>query len=154
MTSSDEIVETEITLQTKRLTINIDEVTDKIIENLIGIKGRSKSSVVYQLVKDWIDDNGKLILENWDIDFSIIRRQVLTKYEAPIKEKIVSEEDLEIIRELAELFKTIESIDAEELAQLLKIEENRLKNLILKNRLELQKAGLKLTYKDGKFFPS
>lgn len=153
MSPNTEIINQEIDLETKRITVNIDEVTDRIIENLIGVKGKSKSSVIYQIIRDWIDDNSETILNNWDIDFAIIRRQVLSKYKkVPIKKEL-SEAEINIINQLTELFKTIRSIGADELAEELKIETKYLRNIIFTNRMELENSGLKLAYEDGKFFP-
>jgi hypothetical protein len=153
MSPDTELISQEIDLETKRITVNVDEVTDRIIENLIGVKGKSKSSVVYQIIRDWIDNNSESVLNNWDIDFAIIRRQVLSKYKKAPTEKILSETEINIISQLTELFKTIRSIGSDELAEELKVDTKTLRNIIFNNRVELENAGLKLAYEDGKFFP-
>ena len=153
MSPDTELLPQEIDLETKRITVNLDKVTDRIIENLIGVKGKSKSSVVYQIIRDWIDDNSESVLNNWDIDFAIIRRQVLSKYKKAPTKKELSETEINIIEQLVELFKTIRSIGADELAGELKIETKYLRNIIFTNRVQLENAGLKLAYEDGKFFP-
>ncbi|MFX1477569.1 MAG: hypothetical protein ACFFCI_05525 [Promethearchaeota archaeon] len=153
MTPSDDIISQEIDLETKRITVNIDEVTDKIIENLIGVKGRSKSSVIYQIVRDWIDNNSETILNNWGINFAAIRRQVISKYKEIPAKKELTEQETNIIGRLTELFMTIKSISSEELAEELEIDAKTLRNIIFNNSQELETAGLKLAYEDGKFFP-
>lgn len=153
MSPDTEIITQEIDLETKRITVSIDEVTDSIIENLIGVKGKSKSSVIYQIIRDWIDDNSESVLNSWDIDFAIIRRQVLSKYKKVMIKKELSETEINIINQLTELFKTIKSISADELAEELNIDTKTLRNIIFTNRVELEAAGLKLAYEDGKFFP-
>lgn len=136
----------EFDLESKRITVNVDEVTDKIIENLIGVKGKSKSSVIYQIVKDWIDQNSENMLNNWGINFSNVRQQILSKY------KIVPEAEM-VINQLVKYFDTIKSITADELAAELNLEIKQLRNFIFSNNKKLKDAGLKLVYEDGKFFP-
>ncbi|KKN52279.1 hypothetical protein LCGC14_0614420 [marine sediment metagenome] len=154
MTPNTEIINQEIDLESKRITVSVDEVTEKIIENLIGVKGRSKSSVIYQIIRDWIEDNSELIRNNWGINFAAIRRQVISKYkEVPVKKEL-TESESHVIRRLAELFKTIKSISADELAEELDIDAKTLRKIIFTNTQELETAGLKLAYEDGKFFPT
>ena len=154
MTPNTEIINQEIDLESKRITVSVDEVTDKIIQNLIGVKGRSKSSVIYQIIRDWIEDNSDLILNNWGINFAAIRRQIISKYkELPIKIEL-TEKESHVIGRLAELFKTIKSISAKELAEELDIDAKALRKIIFTHTRELETAGLKLAYEDGKFFPT
>jgi len=154
MTPNTEIINQEIDLESKRITVSVDEVTDKIIQNLIGVKGRSKSSVIYQIIRDWIENNSESILNNWGINFSAIRRQIISKYkEVSAKIELTEKENL-IIRRLSELFKTIKSISAVELAEDLDIDAKTLRKIIFTYTQELETAGLKLSYEDGKFFPS
>jgi hypothetical protein len=127
----------EFDLESKRITVNVDEVTDKIIENLIGVKGKSKSSVIYQIVKDWIDQNSENMLNNWGVNFSILRQQILSKY------KIVPDEEI-VIDQLVKYFETIKSISADELAAELNLEVKQLRNFIFSNNEKLKDAGLKL----------
>ncbi|MHA1194172.1 MAG: hypothetical protein ACTSP9_18110 [Promethearchaeota archaeon] len=136
----------EFDLESKRITVNVDEVTDKIIENLIGVKGKSKSSVIYQIVKDWIDQNSENMLSNWGVNFSILRQQILSKY------KKVPEEGM-LINQLVNYFETIKSITADELAAELNLEVKQLRNFIFSNSKRLKDAGLKLVYENGKFSP-
>ena len=153
MTSMTDSSENDLSLQTIRRTVSIDEVTDKIIENLIGVKGKSKSAVIFQIIKDWIDDYSEVMRKNWDINFGSIRRQVMLKYQGEPEKGTLSEEAKTILRKLPEMFKTIESIEAIEVAELLDIDVKKLRNIILMNSRELQAMGLKLSYNDGKFIP-
>jgi transcription initiation factor IIE alpha subunit len=141
----------EIDLESKRITISVDEVTDQIIEALIGVKGKSKSSVIYQIIRDWIDDNTEKIQSNWGINFAAIRMQILSRYRKEVKE--VSPEEANLILRIIELFHTVKSINAEELAEELNIDIKKLRNIIFNNRIEFENKGLKLLYEDGKFFP-
>lgn len=154
MTSDTEIINQEIDLESIRRTTSIDEVTDKIIGNLIGVKGRSKSAVIYQIIRDWIDANSEQILSNWGINFATIRRQVISKYKEVPAKKELSESERNLLNRLIELFKTVKSISAEELAEEVDMDTKTLRNLIFNNRVKLEGAGLKLAYEDGKFFPT
>jgi hypothetical protein len=153
MSPETEVITQEIDLESKRITVSMDEVTDRIIENLIGVKGKSKSSVIYQIIRDWINDNSEAVLNNWGINFAAIRRQIISKYKEIPTKKELSDEEVSIINQLTELFKTIKSINADELAEELGIETKKLRNIIFTNRIDLEAAGLKLAYEDGKFFP-
>ena len=141
----------DLKLETKRITVNIDEVTDKIIENLIGVKGKSKSAVIYQLIQDWIRENSDRISKNWHIDFASIRRQVITKYQ---EEENPDDEEQELIEKLVRLFDTIKSISAKELAEDLNTDVKTLKSIIYSYPTRLRKLGLKLVYEDGKYYKS
>lgn len=143
MTPANNTAESELNLETKRITVSMDEVTEKIIDNLIGVKGKSKSNVVYEIIKDWIDQNAEKILKNWGVNFADIRKQVMASYKR---------EDQELIEYIAELFQTIKTIQAEELASVLDMDEKELMTFIFKNRVALEKVGLSLQYEEGKFF--
>jgi len=148
MTSEIDSNSQDFKLETKRITVNLDEVTERIVENLIGVKGKSKSAVIYQLIRDWIRENSDRVLQNWGIDFAAIRRQVVTQY---YKEETPSEKELEIIKNLVRWFETIQSISASELAGDLEIDVKTLKSIIFAYPNQLRKLGLKLVYEDGKY---
>ena len=57
--------------------------------------------------------------------------------------------DKEIINQLPELFETISSIKAIELAEILEINQKTLQRVIFGHRNTLLKLGLNLKYEDG-----
>lgn len=137
--------------QNKRITVNLDEIDFKIVETLEGVIGNSKSSVVYQMVKEWINQNAEHIMRTWDIDLVGIRRQVIAEMKGlSLKTDDMQELEKEIINQLPELFETIINIKPEELASILEINAHMLKKVILMKRKELLKLGLDLKYEDGK----
>ncbi len=151
MTTEVDADSQDFKLETKRITVNIDEVTDKIIENLIGVKGKSKSAVIYQLIQDWIRENSDKMSKDWNIDFSSIRRRVITKYQ---KVEAPTEEENEIIERLVQLFETIKSIRADELAEDLNIDIKTLKSIIYSYPTRFRKLGLRIVYEDEKYYKS
>ncbi|MHA1327590.1 MAG: hypothetical protein ACTSRH_09735 [Promethearchaeota archaeon] len=133
----------------KRVTVNLELIDYKIIEALEGVIANSKSAVIYQMIKEWINQNSERIMKTWDIDLAGIRRQVLAETKGlPIKEEL-KELDKEIINQLPRLFETIKSIRVEELAEILEINQKTLKKIIFGYRDELLKRDLDLKYENG-----
>jgi len=139
----------ELTIPKERVTINIDKIDLEIVNSLIGVIGNSKSSVIYQMVKEWITQNSDKLMSMWEIDLAGIRRQVIAKQKGIKIEKELEALEIEIIKQLPDLFSNIESINTEELAEFLRINQRTLKKIIFTQKEELKKVGLKLVYKDG-----
>jgi len=133
----------------KRITVNLDDIDFKIIESLEGVIARKKASVITQMIKEWINQNSERIMKTWDIDLAGIRRQVLAETKGlSIKEEL-QDLDKEVIKQLPELFETINSINVSELAEIIDINQRTLQRIIFGHRKELLKLGLNLIYKDG-----
>ena len=79
---------------------------------------------------------------------------MISKYKEVPAKKELSESEMALLNRLTELFKTVKSISAEELAEEVDVDTKMLRNLIFNNRVKLEGAGLKLAYEDGKFFPT
>lgn len=133
----------------KRITVNLEPIDYKIIDALDGVIANSKAAVIYQMIKEWINQNSERIMKTWDIDLAGIRRQVLAETKGlPIKEEL-GRLDKEIINQLPNLFETIKSIKVEELAEILEINQQTLKKVVFGYRKELLKLGLDLVYENG-----
>lgn len=133
----------------KRITVNLENIDYKIIDALEGVIANSKSAVIYQMIKEWINQNSERIMKTWEIDLAGIRRQVLAETKGlSIKEEL-KELDKEIISELPKLFETISSIKAKDLAEILDVNQKTLQRVIFGNRKELLKLELDLIYEDG-----
>jgi len=133
----------------KRITVNLEKIDFKIIDALEGVIANSKAGVIYQMIKEWIDQNSERIMKTWDIDLAGIRRQDLAEVKGlPIKEQL-EDLDKEIINQLPSLFETITSIEVEELAEILEINQRTLKKVIFGYREELLKKNLDLRYENG-----
>jgi hypothetical protein len=136
--------------QDKRITVNLDQIDYKIVETLEGVIGNSKSSVIYQMVKEWINQNSERIMKTWDIDLVGIRRQVISELKGLSIQEEMKDLEKDIIKQLPALFETINNIEPEELASILEINAQTLKKVILMHRKELLDLGLNLKYEDGK----
>ena len=133
----------------KRITVNLESIDYKIIDALEGVIANSKAAVIYQMIKEWINQNSERIMKTWEIDLAGIRRQVLAETKGlSIKEEL-KELDKEIIQQLPVLFETISSINAKELAEILEVNQKTLQKVIFGNRKELLKLDLNLAYEDG-----
>jgi len=133
----------------KRITVNIEDIDFKIIEALEGVIARKKASVINQMIKEWINQNSDRIMKTWDIDLAGIRRQVLAETKGlSIKEEL-QDLDKEVIKQLPDLFETINSINVSELASIIDINQRTLQRVIFGHRKALLELGLNLIYKDG-----
>lgn len=133
----------------KRITVNLDDIDFKIIEALEGVIARKKASVITQMIKEWINQNSEHIMKTWDIDLSGIRKQVLAETKGLSIKEDLQDLDKEVIKQLPELFETINSINVRELSEIIDINQRTLQRIIFGHRKELLKSGLNLIYKDG-----
>lgn len=133
----------------KRITVNLENIDYKIIDALEGVIANSKAAVIYQMIKEWINQNSERIMKIWEIDLAGIRRQVLAETKGlSIKEEL-KDLDREIIKQLPMLFETISSINSKDLAEILEVNQKTLQRVIFGYRKELLKLGLNLIYEDG-----
>ena len=133
----------------KRITVNLENIDYKIIDALEGVIANSKAAVIYQMIKEWINQNSERIMNTWEIDLAGIRRQVLAETKGlSIKEEL-KELDKEIIEQLPKLFETISSINSKELAEILEVNQKTLQRVVFGYRKELLKLGLNLIYENG-----
>jgi hypothetical protein len=133
----------------KRITVNLESIDYKIIDALEGVIANSKAAVIYQMIKEWINQNSERIMKTWEIDLAGIRRQVLAETKGLSIKKELKELDKEIIKQLPILFETISSISSKELAEILEVNQKTLQRVIFGYRKELLKLDLNLVYEDG-----
>ena len=133
----------------KRITVNLEVIDYKIIEALEGVIANKKAAVIYQMIKEWINQNSDRIMKIWGIDLAAIRKEVLAETKGlPIKKEL-ERVDREIIAQLPKLFESIRSIDVSELAEILEINPRTLTKVIFGYREELLKLNLDLEYENG-----
>jgi len=133
----------------KRITVNLENIDYKIIDALEGVIANSKSAVIYQMIKEWINQNSEHIMKTWEIDLAGIRRQVIAETKGLSIKKELKDLDREIIEQLPMLFETIMSIKSKELAEILEVNQKTLQRIIFGYRKELLKLELNLIYEDG-----
>ena len=133
----------------KRITVNLENIDYKIIDALEGVIANSKSAVISQMIKEWINQNSEHIMKTWEIDLAGIRRQVIAETKGLSIKKELKDLDREIIEQLPMLFETITSIKSKELAEILEVNQKTLQRIIFGYRKELLKLELNLTYEDG-----
>lgn len=143
--SSEEIDEEK----KKRITVNLETIDYKIVEALEGVIANKKASVIYQMIKEWINQNSDRIMKTWGIDLAGIRKEVLAETKGlPIREEL-DKLDKEVLSQLPGLFETIKSISVEELSEILEVNQQTLKKVIFGYREELLKQSLDLSYENG-----
>lgn len=139
----------ELDLPKERVTINIDKLDHEIVLNLIGVIGNSKSSVVGQMVKDWIKQNSERLLNTWEIDLPGLKNQIIAEATGVKIDKELNNIEIDTINHLPEFLGSIETITVDEAAKILKIAPFTLKKIIIYHGKTLKEKGLELTYKDG-----
>jgi hypothetical protein len=133
----------------KRITVNLEPIDYKIIEALEGVIANKKASVIYQMIKEWINQNSDRIMKTWGIDLAGIRKEVIAETKGlPIREEL-DRLDKEILAQLPGLFETIKSISVEELSEILEVNQQTLKKIIFGYRKELIIHHLDLSYENG-----
>ena len=133
----------------KRITVNLEVIDYKIIEALEGVIANKKAAVIYQMIKEWINQNSDRIMKTWGIDLAALRREVLAETKGlPIKKEL-EKVDKEIINQLPKLFESIKSIDVNELAEILEVNPRTLTKVIFGYREELLKKNSDLVYEKG-----
>ncbi|MHA1723596.1 MAG: hypothetical protein ACTSXH_01980 [Promethearchaeota archaeon] len=131
-----------------RITTTLDFIDAKIIENLQGAFGNSQSSVINYIIKDWVKTNSDLLRLSYGIDIAGIRREIQSAIKGIEIEKELQKR---IFEELLIRFKRIKRIKITELAELLRVHPQTLKDIITIKGDELEaKSGLNLAI-DGDF---
>ncbi len=141
--------ETNSKTEKKRITVNLEDIDFKVIEALEGVIASSFSSVINQMIREWINQNSERIMKMWGIDLAGIRRQVQAETKGLSIKKELEQLEKEIINQLPELFETINSISAAKLAEILEVNERTLENVIFGHRKDLLNVGLELSYENG-----
>lgn len=134
----------------KRVTISLDVVNEKLVQNLEGIKGTSKSKVINNIIEEWVEQNADKIMNMWNIDLIGLRRIAQTTYKGIDVEKDLQSLERKIIEQMPKMFKSISSIEIEEVARVLKVHIESIKKIIFFHNEKLEEAGLNLIYQDGR----
>jgi len=147
--TSDSIDLSELDLSKERITVNIDKLDHEIITNLIGVMGNSKSAIIAQIIKEWINQNSEKMMNTWEIDLAGIKRQIIAEARGIELEKELKEYELSIINKLPEIFDSVEEIELEEVADLLGVNLLTVRKIIIFHKKKLENVGLNLIYKTG-----
>ena len=134
--------EEDLKLKKKRITININEIYSKLINNLIGILGESKSSVIYYIIKEWVSLNTEKIRRDWEVDLAEIREEYFSiNFGLKVKETL-NKLEIDIIKELANMSKGFERIPVKDLAKTIEVKPRIIRKLVLLNQIELENEGI------------
>jgi len=139
----------EIDLGKERITVNLDKIDFEIVNNLIGVIGNSKSSVISQMVKEWILQNSEKMMNTWEIDLAGIRRKVMAEAKGVRVEEELEEYEKSVIEQFPKIFNKVEELSAKEASEMLKVNQSTIKKIIIFHNNKLETLGLNLTYKDG-----
>ncbi|MBD3213565.1 MAG: hypothetical protein GF311_13235 [Candidatus Lokiarchaeota archaeon] len=145
MTSSRESKE-----KFKRITISLDVVNAKIVKNLEGIKGTSRSKVINNIIEEWVEQNADKIMNMWNIDLIGLRKIAQTSYKGIDVDKDLKELEKDLLTQLPKMFQGISSIDIEDAAKFMKVHVDSIKRIVFLHNDKLKENGLNLVYEDGK----
>ncbi len=134
----------------KRITISLDVVNEKLVKNLEGIKGTSKSKVINNIIEDWVEQNADKIMNIWNIDLIGLRKVAQTTYKGIDVDKDLLTLEHELMEQMPKMFEGISSIDIEDAAKFLKVHIESIKKIVFFHNSKLKEAGLDIVYQDGK----
>lgn len=140
MAPKDKIETDDEELPTTRITTTISYIHSKIIQNLIGPFGNSKSGVISYMIKEWINSNADRLINSYGIDIAGIRRELESSKEISVDEQIQNR----LFRDLPLRFKRMKKYNVEKLAALLKVHPQTLVDFITIKGDELENLGLNL----------
>ncbi len=139
----------ELELPKERITINMDKLDHEIVMELMGTMGNSKSSVICQIVKEWIVQNSEKMMNVWEIDLAGIKRRVKAEAMGVSLEKDLEDYEKSIIEQFPEIFSNVEEISIEEVAEVLKVNKATIRKIVLSHNQKLEDLALDLKYKNG-----
>jgi len=123
-----------------RISTTVDYIDAKIIDNLRGTFGNSRSSVISYIIKDWVKSNTDTLIK-YGIDIAGMRKEIKSS-----KKEIKIEEEIQkhIFEGLELRFKRIKRYNIEKLAELLSVHVQTLIDFITLKGDDLEKVGLNL----------
>ncbi|MBY9006962.1 MAG: hypothetical protein KGD63_09395 [Candidatus Lokiarchaeota archaeon] len=134
----------------KRITISLDVVNEKLIQNLEGIKGTSKSKVINNIIEEWIEQNANKIMSMWKIDLIGLRKIAQNTYKGVNVENELLMLEKKLLEQMVKMFKGISSIDIKDAADFLKVHVESIKKIVFFHNDKLSEAGIELVYQEGK----
>ncbi len=137
----------DLDLLKERVTVNIDKIDHEIITKLIGVVGNSKSAVIGQIIKEWINQNSDKMLNIWDIDLIALKRQVIAEAKGIDIQKQLLPYEEQLIEELPEFFDNVPEIHVEIAAEMLHVSISTFRKIVLYHNKKLKELGLDLAYK-------
>ena len=139
----------EETLRNKRITVNVNDYCFEVIDKLQGHCGNSSSSVVYYMIRNWIIDNSKKIVDSFKINLSKIKNKYITNLREVTTEKDLDEYKKNIIKKLPQLLRKVSSINVIKFEEHLGINAGIIEELFLYHSEDIEDiTGLDLILKD------
>jgi hypothetical protein len=138
----------DLDLPKERVTVNMDKLDHEIVTHLIGVIGNSKSAVIGQMVKEWINQNSDKILKTWDIDLIALKRKIIAEAKGIDIEKELQPYEEDLIEEFPKFFDNVPEIQVEIAAQMLHVSISTFRKIVLYHNKKLKDLGLNLVYKN------
>ncbi|MCK4280934.1 MAG: hypothetical protein KAX10_02370 [Candidatus Lokiarchaeota archaeon] len=121
-----------IKTETIRIYATLESFYAKIVENLVGVFGKSHSGVINDIVKDWINEHMEELKNVYGIDVVGIRHELQW---ALVEKK--ADDILKILNEVKEVIKGIKRMKIDDLGELVGLNRSNLLKLIIKNNDKL-----------------
>ena len=137
-------------IRKNRLTVNVNDYYNEVINKLKGPCGDSISSVIYYIIKDWIINNSDKLTKVFRINFSQIQINYSNNNRNVIFDKKLNTFQRNIISFLSTNLSGIISIKINDLAEQLNIEVSHLRELFLFHYDKLKDAGINYYLDDDK----
>lgn len=127
-----------------RITININNFHNEILNKLKGHCGDSISSIVNYMIKDWINNNSKKIIDDFKINLPNIQSKYYYEKEEIVTDIPFNDIKKKIIDTFPRIFTNTNSIQINDLAELLNTKTKTIIEIFTFHSKELQKIDIKL----------
>lgn len=123
----------KIKIETTRIYATLESFYAKIIENLVGVFGKSHSGVINDIVKDWINDHMEELKNVYGIDVEGIRHEIQWSLVEKKADDIIN-----ILNDVKAILKETRRMKIDDLGELVGLNRSNLLKLIIKNNDKLR----------------
>jgi hypothetical protein len=118
--------------KTQRVTATLDLFYARVVENLVGVYGKSQSGVVNDIIKDWVNDHLNDLKNIYGIDVEGIRHEIQWSL---VEKK--ADDILDILNEIKQILKGTKRMKIDDIGELVGLNRSNLLKLIIKNNDKL-----------------
>ncbi len=116
--------------KTTRATFSLNMIFDRILADLIGIKGTTKSAVLNKIIEEWIDNNSDKLMTTWRIDLIGLRMLFQQEFLGVTTQRDLNNLEKIVIARLPTMFKRSKTISVEKIASHLGVHPKTVEDVI------------------------
>lgn len=122
----------------KRITVYVSDYYYEVIDELQGHCGNSNSSVVDYIIRNWIIDNSKKIVGDFEINLAKIRRKYYPNLRDISIKKDLDVNKKNLIEKLPQLLRRVSSFKVIKLADRLEVNPEDIEDLFLYHSKDIE----------------